>query len=153
MWPIALLKKINQSEGAVAEFMEVFCGRGRLVDNRDAVFGFVIAELVVGVDENRHNGDQRFKAAAKTAHTAGQNGEVMAQIGIDPLDSEGVVFVVDVSHMLTRIDYVNIAQITIGAVLQRGRRGIDDALDTLRRLVERDRKTNNLARFPAHHRN
>jgi len=51
------------------------------VDDRDAVLRLVVAELVVGIDENRHNGDQRFEAAAKTAHTAGQNREVVPQVG------------------------------------------------------------------------
>jgi len=110
------------------------------MDDRDAMLCFVVAEFVVGIDKHRHDSDQRFKPATKTAYPASQNRQVVPQIGVDPFDSKGVVFVVNVSHVLARINHIDVAQISVRAVFRRRRRGIDNALNALRRLVERDRK-------------
>lgn len=86
------------------------------------MLGFVIAEFVVGVGENLHNRDQRFKLPTKAAHTPRQNGEVMTQVCADSFDRESVVFVVNIACMLAWIDHADVAQIPVCAVFQRGRR-------------------------------
>ena len=59
---------------------------------------------VVGVDKHLKHSLQSFQFAWETAAAAGQNGYVMPQVGVNAFDLESIVLVVDVAHVLARID-------------------------------------------------
>jgi len=123
------------------------------MNDRDAMLCLVMTEFVVRIDENRDNSGQCFKTAAKTTYPTSQYRKVVPKIGIYSLDRKCVVLVLNIAYMLTWINYVHIAQISVGTILQRRRRRINNPLNSFRRLVIRDREAYDLARFTAHHRN
>ncbi|MCL2299614.1 MAG: hypothetical protein FWC27_05650 [Firmicutes bacterium] len=100
----------------------------------NAVFELGDTEGVVSVDEHFDNGLMRLQATAKTAYSTSQDRDVVPRIGVDPFDSKGAVFVVNVSHVLAGINHIDIAQIAVGAIFQRRRCGVGNALNALRRF-------------------
>ena len=75
----------------------------------------------------------------------------MPQVGVDTLDREGIIFVVNVSHVLSRINHVNVARPAVRAVIFSLRRAVHNGLNALRRLVERSVYPDNLSWQAADH--
>ena len=76
----------------------------------------------------------------------------MPQISVDALDTASVFIVVDITNMLARINYVNIAQIAVSSIVFSGRSGVNQRLYPLRRFVERCVNSHYLSRVSAHNR-
>ena len=103
----------------------------RLVNSWNSIFQFGFSEFVICVNKNRHHSIKGFDFTAKTTAPAGENRDVVAQIGIDPFDGEGVVFVSYIADMPSRINDIYIACIAVGAIILRRRGIVDDRLDPL----------------------
>ena len=115
LWPIAHLKKIEDREGQ-------FAGLGITVL---AELHFGDTEGVVGIGKNFEYSPERVQAARKTAATAAQNRDVVPQVGVDAFNGEGIVLVVNISHVLAGVHHVDIAPKAVGAVILGLRRGVD----------------------------
>ena len=76
----------------------------------------------------------------------------MAQISIDTLHSEGVIFIVDVVNMLSRIDYVQLSLISICAITFRIRGCVYHLLNRFGGLITAHNMAYDLPRLPAYHR-
>ena len=76
----------------------------------------------------------------------------MPQVGVDAFYCKCVAFVVNIAHMATRINHINIANPTICAVSLRAWRAINDCLDSLWGLIKSNIKTRDLAGVSAYHR-
>ena len=76
----------------------------------------------------------------------------MAQISIDTLHSEGVIFIVDVVNMLSRIDYVQLSLISICAVIFCLGSSIYHSLNRLGCLILTYNMPHYLPGFSTHHR-
>ena len=97
--------------------MQMFPSVARFVSSRFAVFHFCFTELVIRVNKDFDNSLQCFKSTAKTTATPRQDRNVMTQIGIDTFDIMRVSFVMNTTNMLAGINHINVAKITIRAVI------------------------------------
>ena len=109
-----------------------------------SVLHFGYTECIVSVGKNLQNSLQSFNAARKTSASTTQNRDIVPQIGINAFYATGIFFIVDISDMLTRIDYINISCITVGTVIICRRRIINQCLNTIRGLVISRIDTDNL---------
>ena len=76
----------------------------------------------------------------------------MAQIGIDTLQGEGVIFVVNIEDMLPRKDDIQISRVPICAIPFRIRGCIYHLLNRSGGLITAYDMAYDLLRFPAYHR-
>ena len=121
------------------------------MDNRDAVFHFVVAKFVVGIDKNRNDSFECLYVARKASAPPSERGDIVAQIGVNALDSESVALVAHISDVISVKNNIQIARKTIRAVFERGWRVVRDFLEAPRFLVAGHRITYDLAWLPAHH--
>lgn len=75
----------------------------------------------------------------------------MAQVGIDAFYREGIFFVMNIEDMLSRINNIQITDITVCAVSLGIGSGIHHALDRLRSFISADRVTYDLPGLTADH--
>ena len=74
-----------------------------------AIAFFLQSETVVGLNKNSKNRLEIFQFSGKASASPCQRRDIMAQISIDTFHREGVILIVDVVNMLSRIDYVQIS--------------------------------------------
>jgi len=122
------------------------------MNSRNSAFEFCFAEFVVCVCKNRNNSVKRFDFSVKTTAAPSESGNVMPQVSIDTFDCKSIIFVVYIPNVASRINDVYITQITVCAVFLYPRRRIDHCLDSLRRFIRGNIKTDDLSRFTADHR-
>ena len=92
---------------------------------------FLKSETVVSINENSQNGLEILQLSWKTPAPPCQCRDIMAQISIDTLNREGVIFVVDIENLLSRKDYIQIPIVSICAIMFRLRSRVDHPLDRL----------------------
>ena len=73
-----------------------------------AIAVFLQSETVVGLNKNSKNCLEIFQFSGKASASPCQRRDIMAQISVDTFHREGVILIVDVLNMLSRIDYVNV---------------------------------------------
>lgn len=113
---------------------------------------FLEAKAVIGADKNSQDSLKIFQLSGKAPAAPCQRGDIMAQISIDTFHCEGIVFVMDIEDMLTRKDDIQITKISVRAVLFRLRSCVHHFLNGCRRFIQAHHMTQNLTRFPTHHR-
>ena len=134
----ALLKEVNKSKG-------------------DFSFGMMKAIVVFGDTKTIISGHKdfyyrikSFQLSRETPAPPGQHWDIMAQISIDTLNSESVFFVVNIVNMLSRINHIQVAAVSVCVISTGFWRGIDDSLYPLRCFVLRHIKTHYHAWISAH---
>ena len=75
----------------------------------------------------------------------------MPQISIDAFDGVRIILVADIAHVTTGVGHVNIAQIPVSTIISSLWRGVNQSLDSLRRLVKRRIYPDNLPWQAADH--
>ena len=112
----ARLKEINKSKG-------------------DFPFGMVKAIVVFGNTKTIISGYKdfyyrikSFQLSRETPAPSGQHWDIMAQISVDTLNSESVLFVVNIVNMLSRIYHIPISNISVCVISTGFWRGIYDLL-------------------------
>lgn len=109
-------------------------------------------EAVIGPYKNSQNSLEIFQLSRKTPAAARQSRDIMAQIGIDTLHGEGVIFIVNIEDMLPRKDDVQISRVPICAIPFCIRSCIYHLLDCPGGLITAYDMADDLPRFPAYHR-
>ena len=97
---------------------------------------FLEAKAVVGTDKNSKDSLEIFQLSGKAPATPCQRGDIMAQISVDTLHCEGIVFVVDVEDVLTRKNDIQITEISVRTVLFCLRSCIHHFLNGCRRFIQ-----------------
>jgi len=147
-----MLKEIEERERRVAIFVQPFRVWGRLVSCGNSIISFGLSEFVVSINEDGKNRVQRFNGAAKTTASAGEYRNIMPDVGVNSFYRKGIVFVVCITHMLSRKDNIHITYISIRTIAFRFQRSINHLLDPFRRLIGGYGKSNDLPWFSADHR-
>ena len=112
----ARLKEINKSKG-------------------DFPFGMVKAIVVFGNTKTIISGYKdfyyrikSFQLSRETPASSGKNRDIMAQISVDTLNSESVLFVVNIVNMPSRINHIQVAAVSVCVISTGFWRGIYDLL-------------------------
>ena len=138
--PSAQLKEIKERKGNLSP----------RVTGTEAIF--LEAKAVVGTDKNSKDSLEIFQLSGKAPATPCQRGDIMAQISVDTLHCEGIVFVVDVEDVLTRKNDIQITEISVRTVLFCLRSCIHHFLNGCRRFIQAHNMSQDLTGFPTHHR-
>ncbi len=124
--------------------------------NRTVRMGRTIATLlkpktVISLHENSQDGLKIFQLPRKASASTRQCRDIMAQISIDALHSEGVVFVVNIKNVFAWENYIQISRVPICAITFCLRSCIYHLLNRPRGFVSAHDMPYDLPRFPTHH--
>ena len=117
-----------------------------------AIEVFVKATAVISCNKNRKNRLKILQFTRKTTAAPCQCGDIMAQISIDALNSEGVIFVVNIENMLSGEDDIQITRVPIRTIVFCLRCCIYHLLNGPGGLVAAHNMAQDLPQFPAYHR-
>ncbi len=109
-------------------------------------------EAVIGPYKNSQNILKIFQLSRKTPAAACQSRDIMAQISIDTLYGEGVIFAVNIEDMLPRKDGIQISRVPICAITFRIRGCVYHLLNRFGGLITAHNMAYDLPRLPAYHR-
>ena len=108
----------------------------------DFPFGMVKAIVVFGNTKTIISGYKdfyyrikSFQLSRETPASSGKNRDIMAQISVDTLNSESVLFVVNIVNMPSRIYHIQISNISVCVISTGFWRGVYDSLYPLRCFV------------------
>lgn len=100
-----------------------------------AVVVFGNAKAVIGSDKDLNHCVKGIQLSREASALSCEDWNIVAQISIDPLNSEGVLFVVNIVNMLSRINHIQVSAISVCTISTGFRRGIYDSLYPLRCFV------------------
>ena len=109
------------------------------------------AESVVRINKHLNHCSQCLQSSRKTSAATCEQGNIMPQVSIDPLDCKCIAFVAHISDVTTRIDYINITQITVSTIIFSIRSVVNNTLDSLRRFIKGHIKPHDLPRLTTNH--
>ena len=96
-----------------------------------AIAFFLQSETVVGLNKNSKNCLEIFQFSGKASASPCQRRDIMAQISVDTLNSESVLFVVNIVNMLSRIYHIPISNISVCVISTGFWRGVYHPLYSL----------------------
>ena len=71
-----------------------------------AIVVFCNTKGVIGSDKDLNYRIKSFQLSRETPAPSGQHWDIMVQISVDTLNREGVLFVVNIVNMLSRINHI-----------------------------------------------
>ena len=134
------------------ELKEVEEGKGnRSLRVAGSIAVFLETETIVGLNKNGKDCLKIFQLPWKTPASSCQCWDIMAQISVDTLHREGVIFVVNIEDMLPRKHDIQISEVSICAISFRPRSCVHHLLNRPGGLVAAHNMAYDLPWFPTHH--
>lgn len=109
-------------------------------------------EAVVSLNENNQDRLKIFQLSRETPAAPGQSRDIMAQISIDTLHCECVIFIVNIENMLSWKDHIQISGVPVGTIIFRLSGCVYHLLDGSGGLIPAHSMTYDLPRFSTYHR-
>lgn len=81
-----------------------------------------------GGNKDLYYGIESLQLSRKTPASSGKGRNMVVQISVDTLNSEGVLFVVNIVNMLSRINHIQVAAVSVCVISTGFWRGIYDLL-------------------------
>ena len=80
---------------------------------------FLESKTVIGLNKNSKNSLEILQFSRKASASPRQRRDIMAQISVDALHREGVIFIVNIINMLPRKDHIQVSAVSVCAILFR----------------------------------
>ena len=119
----AKLKEVNKSKGDFPFWMV------------KAIVVFGNTKTIISGYKDFYYRIKSFQLSRETPASSGKNRDIMAQISVDTLNSESVLFVVNIVNMPSRIYHIQISNISVCVISTGFWRGVYDSLYPLRCFV------------------
>ena len=96
-----------------------------------AIVVFGNTKAIISSNKDFYHCIKSFQLSRETPASSGKNRDIMAQISVDTLNSESVLFVVNIVNMLSRIYHIPISNISVCVISTGFWRGVYHPLYSL----------------------
>ena len=96
-----MLKEVNKGERDLTIWM------------MKAIVVFCDAKTIIGGNKDFYYGIESLQLSRKTPASSGKDRNIVAQISVDTLNSESILFIVDIVNLFLWIYYIQISTVSI----------------------------------------